>query len=113
MYQYRFSFVKNYFGQAVEVNREMFRAILQRKDVKRICKKIAKCTDAEEIGKAKKKLSAFCWHGWFDEGKRKNYLAHPSGLVMIDLDHLEKPAYYAAFYTLLHHGKQPFALKTV
>lgn len=91
MYQYRFSFVKNYFGQAVEVNREMFRKILQRKDVKRICKKIAKCTNQEEIGKEKRKLPAFCWHGWFVGGKRKNYLANPSGLVMIDLDHLEKP----------------------
>ena len=91
MYKYRFSFVQNYFSEAVEVNREMFRAILQRKDVKSICEKIAKCTDAEEIGKEKRKLSAICWHGWFVGGKRKNYLANPSGLVMIDLDHLEKP----------------------
>ena len=59
--------------------------------MKRICKKIAKCTNQEEMGKEKRKLSALCWHGWFDEGKRKNYLAHPSGLVLIDIDHIEKP----------------------
>ena len=78
-------------GRAQEVSRQLFREIITREDVKNTCDLIAKATSTDEIGKLKRGLPAFCWHAWFDEGKRKNYAAHPSGLIMLDLDHVEKP----------------------
>ena len=88
---YRFSFVNSIAGKAQEVSRQLFREIITRKDVKNTCDLIAKATSTDEIGRLKRGLPAFCWHAWFDEGKRKNYAAHPSGLIMLDLDHVEKP----------------------
>ena len=88
---YRFSFVNSIAGKAQEVSRQLFREIITREDVKNTCDLIAKATSTDEIGKLKRGLPAFCWHAWFDEGKRKNYAAHPSGLIMLDLDHVEKP----------------------
>ena len=88
---YRFSFVNSIAGKAQEVSRQLFREIITREDVKNTCDLIAKATSTDEIGRLKRGLPAFCWHAWFDEGKRKNYAAHPSGLIMLDLDHVEKP----------------------
>lgn len=88
---YRFSFVNNIAGKAQEMSRQLFHEIIAREDVKRICENIAKATSAEEVGKLKRSLPALCWHAWFDDGKRKNYAAHASGLIMLDLDHVEDP----------------------
>ena len=83
---YRFSFTESVAGKAQEVSRQLFYEIISRKDIKEKCKLIA-----EGKIELKRKLPAFCWHAWFDEGKRKNYCAHPSGLIMIDVDHVEEP----------------------
>lgn len=97
---YRFSFANSVGGTATEVSREMFREIITREDVKSVCGQIAEtmCSEAmdekarqTEMGKLKRRLPAFCWHAWFDEGKRKNSAAHASGLIMIDLDHVDNP----------------------
>ena len=83
---YQFSFTESVAGKAQEVSRQLFYEIISRKDIKEKCKLIA-----EGKIELKRKLPAFCWHAWFDEGKRKNYCAHPSGLIMIDVDHVEEP----------------------
>ena len=83
---FRFSFTESVAGKAQEVSRQLFYEIISRKDIKEKCKLIA-----EGKIELKRKLPAFCWHAWFDEGKRKNYCAHPSGLIMIDVDHVEEP----------------------
>ena len=88
---FRFSFVNSIAGKAQEVSRQLFHEIITREDVKNTCDLIARATSTDEIGRLKRGLPAFCWHAWFDEGKRKNYAAHPSGLIMLDLDHVEKP----------------------
>ena len=85
---YRFSFVKSIAGKATEVDKELFHKIITDKRVKDICERIAACSSPEERGALKRQLPAFCWHAWFDDGKRKNYAAHASGLIMIDLDHV-------------------------
>lgn len=38
---------------------------------------------------AKRRLPAFCFHAHFRDGKRSSRSAEPSGLVMVDLDHLD------------------------
>ncbi len=88
---YRFSYVTSVAGKATEVDKELFHQIITSEKVKGVCAKIAQTLDASEISKLKRNLPAFCWHAWFDEGKRKNYAAHASGLIMMDLDHVEEP----------------------
>ena len=88
---YRFSFVNSIAGKAQEVSRQLFHEVIAREDIKNTCELIAKATSTDEIGRLKRGLPAFCGHAWFDDGKRKNYAAHPSGLIMMDLDHVEKP----------------------
>ena len=44
-----------------------------------------------KVSELKRSLPAFCWHATFRDGKRKNFAAVPSGLVMIDVDHVESP----------------------
>lgn len=92
---YRFSYVPGVNGRAVELTKELFHQIINDPKVKSICEEIknqepgTKCQEA--ISRLKRQLPAFCWHAWFDEGKRKNYAAHPSGLIMLDLDHVGNP----------------------
>ncbi len=88
---YRFSFTESVAGRAQEVSRQLFHEILAREDIKNTCMLIARQTDNNEIGRLKRSLPAFCWHAWFDEGKRKNYAAHASGMIMIDIDHVDHP----------------------
>ena len=102
---YRFSYVQSVSGKAQEVSRQLFHDIIRREQIKNTCRQIAEqqaqldkaTTDDERkvaqnaISRLKRSLPAFCWHAWFDDGKRKNYAAHPSGLVMIDVDHVEDP----------------------
>lgn len=90
---YKFSYVKDFASKAEIVTKETFWKILRDQRVKDICFRIAEMpeNDTEEIGKLKRQLPAYCWHAWFDNGKRKNYTAHASGLIMLDLDHLDNP----------------------
>lgn len=88
---YKFSFVHSVAGKAQVVSRQQFHEIVSREDIRQLCTQIAQATSADEAGRLKRKLPAFCWHAWFDEGKRKNYTAHASGLVMLDVDHEEQP----------------------
>ncbi|MBQ2508619.1 MAG: hypothetical protein II532_02475, partial [Bacteroidales bacterium] len=46
----------------------------------------------EAIGKEKTKLAAVTWQAYFPNGRRKNTEAVPSGLYMLDIDHVENPA---------------------
>lgn len=88
---YKFSFVETVGGKAVVVTQELFHDIIKREKIRNICSRIASSKSIEERSTLKRQLPAFCWHAWFDNGKRKNYAAHASGLIMIDLDHLENP----------------------
>ncbi len=88
---YRFSYVQTIAGKATEVNKEQFHRIIKDEHVRSVCAQIAQTSDTDEIGKLKRTLPAFCWHAWFDGGKRKNYAAHPSGMIMMDVDHIDDP----------------------
>ena len=88
---YRFSYVPSISARAVEVDKDTFHQIIKSEKVKSVCAKIAQTSDTDDIGKLKRALPAFCWHAWFNDGKRKNYAANASGLIMMDLDHLKDP----------------------
>ena len=55
------------------------------------CSAIAYCTDADQRGKLKKRLPIVTWQAYFPNGSRKNAEAVPSGLFMLDIDHVDEP----------------------
>ena len=52
---------------------------------------ILRCTDANERGLLKKRLPIVTWQAYFPNGRRKNDEAQPSGLFMLDIDHVDEP----------------------
>ena len=52
---------------------------------------ILRCTDANERGLLKKRLPIITWQAFFPNGRRKNDEAVPSGLFMLDIDHVDEP----------------------
>lgn len=52
---------------------------------------ILRCTDANERGLLKKRLPIVTWQAYFPNGRRKNDEAVPSGLFMLDIDHVDEP----------------------
>ena len=56
----------------------------------RLCNDIAAETDADKRGELKKKLPVITWQALFD-GRRLNKEAQPSGLFMLDIDHVDSP----------------------
>ena len=59
--------------------------------VKSLCEEIAAETDDKRRSALKKKLAVFLWHAHFPSSHRVNADAEPSGLIMLDLDHVENP----------------------
>lgn len=58
--------------------------------VLRLCNEIAAETNADKRGELKKGLPVITWQAAFD-GKRKSQEAKPSGLFMLDIDHVDEP----------------------
>lgn len=56
-----------------------------------LCNSILRCTDANERGLLKKRLPIITWQAYFPNGRRKNDEAQPSGLFMLDIDHVDEP----------------------
>lgn len=102
---YEFSMVEKVSGKAKVVTREMFDAVIDDRVVETKCRQISEqgslaagCKDDEmregmqrRVGEMKRSLPAFCWHAVFKDGKRNNFAASGSGLVMIDVDHVDDP----------------------
>lgn len=59
----------------------------------RLCNDIAAEQDADKRGELKKKLPVITWQAFF-EGRRLNKEAQPSGLFMLDIDHVTILARY-------------------
>lgn len=56
----------------------------------RLCNDIAAETDADKRGELKKRLPVITWQAYFP-GKRVSKEAEPSGLFMLDMDHVDQP----------------------
>lgn len=85
---------------AVPCSLEKFNEMLDSERVKNICARIAQTTDDEQRSKLKRQLPGFCWHAQrFEDDKRKAAGAVPSGLAMLDVDHVADPhAWFSAWY---------------
>lgn len=60
------------------------------KELLSLCEAIAAEDDKEKRSELKKKLPVITWQAYF-EGRRLNKAAIPSGLFMLDIDHVEDP----------------------
>ena len=76
---FKFSYVQSVAGKATVVDKDTFKKIITDTRVKAICNQIASTADTDAISRLKRGLPAFCWHAWFDDGKRKNYTASSLG----------------------------------
>lgn len=56
-----------------------------------LCKQIAAETDSNKRGELKKQLPVITWQAFFP-GRRVNKEAQPSGLFMLDIDHVDDPS---------------------
>lgn len=102
---FKFSIANGFSAPAEVATPEMFRAAISRQDVREKCAQIAAYvnlardskdpdtikTNTDNASKLKRKLPAICWHAWYDDNKRLQNNAHDSGLVMLDLDHIDNP----------------------
>ena len=71
-------------GKGERCTRELFNRTINSDAVKNTAAAIAQ----GDLSK-KRNLPAITWQAWFDDGERKNDNAHPSGLIMLDVDHIE------------------------
>lgn len=71
-----------------QLNRLMFYDVIKRDNLRQKCVEIAAEKDKDKRGELKKHLPIVTWQAYF-EGKRLNSEAKPSGLFMLDIDHIE------------------------
>lgn len=69
---------------------ELLNKITSEARIKTLCAKIAEEPDHEKQQEMKKQLPIVTWQAHFD-GARKNEMAQPSSLVMLDLDGVDNP----------------------
>lgn len=69
---------------------EKFLEVTSSAEMARICKEIAAEEDHDKRSELKKQLPVVTWQAFF-EGRRVSKEAHPSGLFMLDIDHVEDP----------------------
>lgn len=73
-----------------ECTREVYLEMSNSEELLQLCNDIAAEKDAEKRAQLKKELPVITWQAYF-EGKRVNNEAQPSGLFMLDIDHVDKP----------------------
>lgn len=79
-----FSYVESVQGKTLLCTKEKFYEIIRRADVAELCEKFRNGDK-----NAKRMLPAFCFHATFLNNERKNENAIPSGLFLLDIDHVE------------------------
>lgn len=87
----RFSFFRSPKAQkGEECTYEKYLEASNSADLLRLCNDIAAEEDKDRRGELKKRLPVITWQAYF-EGRRVNSEAQPSGLFMLDIDHVEEP----------------------
>jgi hypothetical protein len=87
----KFSIFRNARAQeGEECTREKYLEVANSDSLLHLCNKIARCKDKEERDQLKKQLPVVTWQAYFN-GARKAKEAQPSGLFMLDIDHVDNP----------------------
>lgn len=78
-----FSYVSGVGGKAFRCTKEKFYELIRSESVARLCGEVS----GGRL-EAKRRLPAFCFHATFSANERRNENAIPSGLFMLDIDHV-------------------------
>lgn len=70
--------------------RDAFMELAGQQWLKDLCNAIANEQDDDKRAEMKKRLPVITWQAWFDD-RRVSAKAHPSGLYMLDIDHVDSP----------------------
>lgn len=88
----RFSLFKSAKAQKGELcTYERYLELSNSEDLLKLCNQIASEDDKDKRGELKKNLPVITWQAYF-ENRRVNNEAEPSGLFMLDIDHVESHA---------------------
>lgn len=87
----KFSIYKSPKAQkGVECTRDVYLEMSNAPSLLKLCNQIANEPDADRRGELKKQLPVVTWQAFF-EGRRVAKDAQPSGLFMLDIDHVDNP----------------------
>ena len=101
-----FSIVQSLSSPASICTQEVFEATLGNARVAELNRAAMAEPNAEQRALIKKQLPAFCFHATFSDGKRHNQSARPSGLYIIDLDHVQASMPLPEYYHNLIGGRE-------
>ena len=90
----KFDYTTSVGGKTKICTREDFEKITLSANVAELVRVVRAAKDAETAAEYKRRLPAFCFMAHFPKGRRLAKDAVPSGLVMLDIDHIEKPREY-------------------
>ena len=77
--------------KGTQLTRDLYLELADSPELLRLCKEIAKEEDKDKRAELKKGLPVVTWQAYF-EGKRLSKEAAPSGLFMLDIDHVDDPS---------------------
>lgn len=77
-------------SKGVECTRDQYLQAANDPQLLQLCNEIAKEEDKDKRGELKKRLPVITWQAYFP-GRRIASEAHPSGLFMLDIDHVDNP----------------------
>lgn len=83
-----FDYVTHFSAPTAPCTREAFASILDDPRVAHLNEQAHQERDADRRGQIKRQLPAFCFHAHFTDGRHHAASAVPSGLFLIDLDHI-------------------------
>ncbi|MCR5851827.1 MAG: hypothetical protein K6G92_14155 [Bacteroidaceae bacterium] len=86
-----FDFFRNVRSTGVICTRTLFEGAVQAPALRKLLQQIAAEPDDERRAELKKRLPVVTWQAHFPSGRRKNADAQPSGLFMVDIDHVDAP----------------------
>lgn len=87
----KFSYFSHAFSRAgQECTRELYLEVTQSEELLLLATQIAQTLDKDERSKLKQRLPAVTWQAFFPHVRKKDD-AQPSGLFMLDIDHVDNP----------------------
>lgn len=86
-----FDFFPNVRSRGQLCTRTLFESAVRSTALPPLLAQIAATDDADERGRLKKLLPIVTWQAHFERGRRMSSRAVPSGLFMVDIDHVDNP----------------------
>lgn len=85
----RFDYAKSFSAPTEVLTQPVFTALIYSERLTEDCRRIQAAIGTKEYAQLKRRLPVVMWQSHFADGKRHDASAEPSGLYMLDIDHLE------------------------